>query len=295
MRIITRISNIGLLTCLLQFIVFVSVVFSTPDNDLITASETGNIKAALKAIEEKANLNALSSHGRSALTISIIKKHTDIAKLLINKGADINLVDYDQLTPLCYAAERGDLCLVKQLIDKGANVNHQNDQGTTPLLFAVLDKDSYETAKLLIDNGANVNLNDNNGYSPIIAAAYNGNFRIVKYLTKKGADLNAVYKKGGSALNFAVINGDFQIVKFLVKNGASVNPAQEVMQYVTATPLMWAVAHQHPNIVKYLLDKGAEIYWKNKDNESVLTWAKKINNKEINNILQSAIRKYRNK
>lgn len=58
---------------------------------------------------------------------------SDVARLLLDFGAHVDLPDVDGDTPLYLAALRGDLEIIRLLHERGANINHQTSAGFTPL------------------------------------------------------------------------------------------------------------------------------------------------------------------
>lgn len=91
----------------------------------------------------------------------------------------------DGSTPLHHAAVYGDAALVKALLDKGADVNAVNLDGITPLIWGIHDD---AIAALLIDRGADVNAASDSGVTPLQAAAGRANGSVtVQRLLDKGA------------------------------------------------------------------------------------------------------------
>ncbi len=89
----------------------------------------------------------------------------EIARMLIDAGADVNIQDKFGWVPLHWAAGRGQVKIVRMLIDAGANVNVQNEWGKTPLHVAA-GRGEVEIARMLIDAGARKDIPDNDGEIP---------------------------------------------------------------------------------------------------------------------------------
>ncbi len=90
----------------------------------------------------------------------------DIARLLIDSGADIEAKDNDGLTPMHWAAETNSLDLVRLLIDRGADIEAKDNDGLTPMHLAG-ETNSLDVVRLLIDRGAN---NDDSITLPVESA-----------------------------------------------------------------------------------------------------------------------------
>ena len=82
------------------------------------------------------------------------EQHTEVAKLLIKAGANLETGYYKGSTALIEAAYEGNTELVELLIEVGANVNAKDDRGRTALSFAQSSESRAEIAKLLIAAGA---------------------------------------------------------------------------------------------------------------------------------------------
>lgn len=131
---------------------------------LITAVRNRDIKMINLLIDHcKVNINALDNNKYRipALTHAIMINRFDIVKLLVKKGADINLggqgVNRGN-TPLMIASWNGNLQLVEFLLRQdGICVNQQDSNGFTPLIKAAI-KNRSKITDLLLKNGADKNI-----------------------------------------------------------------------------------------------------------------------------------------
>jgi len=151
------------------------------------------------------------------------------------------------------AIERGDVAAARVLVQKGADVNAPQSDGATALHWAVY-RDSVEAVDLLMRAGAKSAAN-REGMTPLAMAALYGDPRIVDRLLKGGADAKALGPNGESMVMFAARNGNPDVIRLLVEAGANVN-AREPLRGTTA--LMWAVEQKHPEAVAALLKAGAD-------------------------------------
>lgn len=158
--------------------------------------------------------------------------------------------DGGELTPLIYAARTGSIDVAKVLLDAGADVNQVSRYGWSPLLAAVQNR-NYRMARFLIDNGADVNLANKGGWTPLYLATDNRNIEggdyptrvpdmddleFIKLLLDKGADPNAqmiessetrtvftnqwLDEEGATAFLRASQSGDIELMRLLLEYGA---------------------------------------------------------------------------
>jgi len=146
----------------------------------------------------------------------------DMAELLIDKGADLNVCSKIAGTPLHLAVGRVQKEMVKLLIAKGADVNAKGGEevkGGTPLHAAVFHPYGADVAVSLIRNGADVNARDNEGATLLHLAAQRP-FRkpLIELLLDYGADVNAKDNEGRTPLVLAKEKNRY--VGLLRKHGA---------------------------------------------------------------------------
>lgn len=154
------------------------------------------------------------------------------------------------------AVKQKDISAVRALLQKRVDVNAPEADGATALHWAVYG-DEAALVDLLIAGGAKVNVANDLAITPLYLASVNGNAAIVKKLLEKGANPDAASDTGVTPLMEAARGGTADVVRALLSRGANVN-AKEADRGQTA--LMWAVARQHPAVVKVLLEHRADVH-----------------------------------
>jgi len=134
-------------------------------------------------------------------------------------------------------------------------VNRRAVDGSTPLQWAVYENDVNEVLRLL-QAGANVSLANNYGATPMSLAAEVGNADIIRLLLDAGAGADSPDVDRQTALMAVARTGNVEAAELLVKHGASVDARE---RWGGQTALMWASARRHPQMMQFLISKGADI------------------------------------
>ncbi len=127
--------------------------------------------------------------------------------------------------------------------------------GSTPLMVAAFEGDIAEAARLLKE-GADVKATNAYGVNAMRLAADTANTELIRLLLKAGADPESPNADGETALHLVARSGNVEAAKLLLKAGAKVDAVE---QFGGQTPLMWAAARRHPQMVELLLSKGANV------------------------------------
>jgi ankyrin repeat protein len=92
---------------------------------------------------------------------------------------------------------------LRLLIDKGAKINVQNRNGITPLMNAARYQVPLIVVETLLESGSIINTQDREGWTALMYAAEGNRTEVIKMLVAKGADLNLRNSKGETALTVA--------------------------------------------------------------------------------------------
>jgi ankyrin repeat protein len=187
-------------------------------DDLVDAAKAGDIGRVRELVCAQPHLAAERlPNGESPLMSALYRGHKDIVRLLIERGAPLDLFaasavgqpadlrralergakvgdySYDGWTALHLAAFFGQMDAVRILLAAGADRSpvSRNSLKNTPLHAATAAGHSA-IAVLLIERGADVNAQDAGAHTPLHIAAENGLVEVVKALVASGADLLAV-------------------------------------------------------------------------------------------------------
>ena len=154
-------------------------------NNLIKAI-CDNDENAVSSLIAQDYINKTTMNGFTPLLISIIKKHTNITRLLLNVNEiDINKCEEQQkCSPLYIAAQVGNIDIVELLIQRNADINLCNFEGDHALMISV-NLGHFDITKLLIDSGADINHCDHANANALYFASQNGYLNIVELLIKE--------------------------------------------------------------------------------------------------------------
>ncbi|UYV78475.1 hypothetical protein LAZ67_16001636 [Cordylochernes scorpioides] len=160
------------------------------------------------------NLDIVRYLKRDPLKYAIEDYKISIASYLISVGADVNIKDSDNRSPLLYAIRYSLRYifkisfleykkLISELIEAGSDINSQDILGNTPfieLLEIIYDRELFE---LFIEKGADIHAKKINGANTLMIAARNGNIEHFNYLLNAGVDINHSDRNGNTTFFYA--------------------------------------------------------------------------------------------
>lgn len=186
--------------------------------------------SVLLQYRKRININEECSFGWTALHDAVYWGSMEMVKLLVNSGADLNVVDDAGDTPLATATWRGkhealNILLQEEDCDPRIPLGSYNSRGRPPLHWAVMEFETMDIVRLLVERGADVNLTANARGSPLQQACRNKHKgkEMVDYLLERGADLNAQGGALGFAISSAAVHATPDMIRLLLQRGASVN------------------------------------------------------------------------
>jgi ankyrin repeat protein len=224
------------------------------------AAYLGDIDKVNSFIETGISVNVESGpRRRTPLYWAVKNKHKDMAKLLIDKGADTSSINL-----LYYACWNGYRDFVELFIQRGADANSKS-WGESPSHYAVWG-DHADVLELLLAHGANPNAKDTDGWPLLHYAAGSGSTDMTKMLLEKGADVNAKDKDGQTSLHRAAEKGHTEVTELLIAKGADANAKDNQGR----TALWYAEQRGHTEIVELLKKYEANPMSTTKGHKSVL-------------------------
>jgi ankyrin repeat protein len=134
---------------------------------------------------KQTDVNVLDGEARTPLFYAIIEDRLDIFVWLLAHGADINHQDRNGWSALDFAIQGKRIEIAKLLLEQEASIDLKDPYGNTPLWRATFDaKGDYELVKILISHGADPHLKNNSGRSPLDFASQIKDDELIKILKK---------------------------------------------------------------------------------------------------------------
>ncbi|XP_016138733.1 ankyrin-3 [Sinocyclocheilus grahami] len=230
----------------------------------LRAARAGNLEKALDYIKSGVDINICNQNGLNALHLASKEGHVEVVAELIKLGATVDAATKKGNTALHIASLAGQVDVVKELVNNGANINTQSQDGFTPLAVA-LQQGHDQVVSLLLEN-------DTKGKVRLPAlhiAARKDDTKAAALLLQNdhNADVeskmmvNRTTESGFTPLHIAAHYGNINVATLLLNRGAAV----DFKARNDITPLHVASKRGNANMVRLLLERGARIDAKTKD------------------------------
>lgn len=198
----------------------------------------------------------------------------------VSLGAAIVLTSPPILLTLFLFSNR--LFGLRRLEKEEVHARSTNEQELTSLLKSAASGDVDEIKRIV---ERRLDERDANGYTALMLAVRNGHGKAVKVLVDRGASVASQTPQGTTALMMAARAGNADIARMLIGfNSRFVDQ----MNPEGLTALILAVEHDHPQVVKVLVDAGADPYRKSKYRDSAIKIARRRKQHEVISLLKGA-------
>lgn len=239
---------------------------------------TCDLKKVKELLNHSIDINEPGYWGRTALHFA---STAEIASLLIENGAEIDALDDEGDTPLAKTLScecKGvPIEMISQLVNlfvaNGADVNFTDEENWT-LLHMV---NSPEIAEILIEAGAEISAVGENNWTPLHCQIGDCEAELVRIFIKHGADVNARDSNGKTPLHKIHLEHKTEIAipmaDMLIEAGADIN----ALDNHGDTSLHCIAKYWNADLVRHLIEKGADKTIRNQNNETPLDIARKNN------------------
>jgi uncharacterized protein len=245
----------------------VRTVLPSGETLLMTAARSGSVAAVRALLAAGADVNAKEqTKGQTALMWAVAERHADVARTLVESGADWKLRSASGFSAFLFATRMGDRELVKFFLDTGADINEAADDGATPLVIATV-RGHVALAEWLLEQGADPD-KDTVGYTALHWAVGTFDTMSTKEYTPETGEWSAL-------AGIPNRQAKFHLIKALLSRGANVNQRVKGRMprfgyslgggsivgggsYSGATPFFLASTVGDIEVMRFLVAQGAD-------------------------------------
>jgi hypothetical protein len=132
---------------IIALLVPLAAIAQNANDEFFAAARKGDAAAVKGFLDKGTNVNAKTQYGATALAYACDKGHVEVVKLLVERGADVNVEDtFYKEVPIGWAIAKGHTEIVKLLLDKGA-------KGVERVLIEGAEAGNTELVKIALDKG----------------------------------------------------------------------------------------------------------------------------------------------
>ena len=195
----------------------------TKIHEIVLGRNGSNLAQYLRS-NSRAQIDQGDWQGRTPLSWAAARGDLDVVKILMDLGADLNIVSCAGLSPLHYAVCNKRPLVLKYLLEHGADIERREAYFQhSPLLVACHQPvDDPLPTRLLITAGANVNARRFDGATPLMVASMRNSTTIMKLIMEQNVDIDCKDADGQTALLNAIRENSHKAINLLLSSGASV-------------------------------------------------------------------------
>ncbi|XP_055005997.1 ankyrin-3-like [Boleophthalmus pectinirostris] len=250
----------------------------------LRAARAGNLEKALDYLKNGVDINICNQNGLNALHLASKEGHVEVVSELIKHGANVDAATKKGNTALHIASLAGQTDVVKELVTHGANVNAQSQNGFTPLYMAA-QENHLDVVQFLLDNGSSQSIATEDGFTPLAVALQQGHDQVVSLLLEN----DTKGKVRLPALHIAARKDDTKAAALLLQNDHNADVESKMMVNRTTesgfTPLHIAAHYGNINVATLLLNRGAAVDFKARNDITPLHVASKRGNANMVRLL----------
>ncbi|XP_078146817.1 uncharacterized protein LOC139914419 [Centroberyx gerrardi] len=250
----------------------------------LRAARAGNLEKALDYLKNGVDINICNQNGLNALHLASKEGHVEVVAELIKQGANVDAATKKGNTALHIASLAGQTDVVKELVTNGANVNAQSQNGFTPLYMAA-QENHMDVVQFLLDNGSSQSIATEDGFTPLAVALQQGHDQVVSLLLEN----DTKGKVRLPALHIAARKDDTKAAALLLQNDHNADVESKMVVNRTTesgfTPLHIAAHYGNINVATLLLNRGAAVDFKARNDITPLHVASKRGNSNMVRLL----------
>ena len=184
--------------------------------DIFRAIEIDDERGVVELLKRGVDPDTVTPKGDSILMVAARSSKPGVVKAILGARPKVNSRNANGETALMLASIAGRVDVARMLLDSGADPNLP---GWTPLIYAAVNN-HVNVARLLLSRGAQVNATAENGLTALMMAAREGQLPMVLLLLEHGADVNYTSPFGMNALGVAIDKGRHDVATALARAGA---------------------------------------------------------------------------
>ena len=195
--------------------------------ELLEACKVGDLGTVEMLLKEGVNKNVKTKNGESLLLLACRNDDKEMVKLLVEKGVKVNGISNKKESPLMVTCGRGNLEIMEYLIKNGADIKtvcSKKPRGRLGFMYTPMN---VNVMPVLFEKGITVDILDKDGIPLLISMASNKymyDLNDIKELVERGANVNIRDDNDGDTpLIRAAYEGDTKIIRYLIEKGANVD------------------------------------------------------------------------